>query len=1077
MDEPRPSAGADGAQPVPPAGSAPSPATISQRFSAGISFLIALLVVLAIAGLADRTVSRLLWEGTRAAVQEQAYGIARSVAGQLPAGDGEWARETVPAVLQAADLLLKPQAAALGLESIRLIVGESDTRSKTSESSAYAPILDPRSGQILGVVECSGDLTRWRQARSRIRRQLLAGIALILGSLSALLAVRMRWRRTSDRPRGLLHHAETLAAALCGAGVAVLANRVAAVNDGRTQDDRLAGFRRRAAVAIEELIDTTELFLESAALFFEGSDTVTDAEFRAFVSPLIERIGAENIAWHPRVPRARMEAFQSILRTVFDGRSEEAAPAAGPSFEAAEDDTDGYPTLYRAGPSIAAPPVGYDMGSEDAARAAIREARALRRPIAVRGTETSSSAGDSTVLIFYPVRKPPSERSWDWSRDGVLSVRIPLALWAERAAVQSATGERLLDVWVGDPLPAGTTDVASALPLLEPVLGFGRLWMIRVLPQPAFYLEYGLGHPWRRHVASGLLVAVLTVGVARSRGYRARLESAVEARTAELRKRETELADSERRYRQLFEEMSDGFALHEILLDEQGKPCDYRFLEVNPAFERMTGLRANALVGKTLRETLPDIEPCWIERYGRVALTGEPARFEHYAAPLKRHYEVNAYRPSPGRFATVFQDITARKEMEQERLRMERKLMQSQRLESLGLLAGGVAHDFNNLLMAILGNAELAEHHLTQPSVVTQHLTEIATASRRAADLCRQMLAYAGKGRIAVGPVDVNALTEELVHLLRTTISRRALLNLRLESGLPSVLADASQVRQVIMNLVINASEALEEKSGTISITTGMMHCDRSFLDGALFAADAAIGLYVWIEVADTGCGMDAATVNRIFDPFFTTKFAGRGLGLSTVMGIVRGHRGALKVYSEPGRGTVFKVFLPAVSTVSSASPAAATETVPWRGTGTVLLADDEPSVRAIGAALLENLGFQCVAVADGVEATETLRQNPGAFTSAIVDLTMPRVGGELTRRRLHEIRPDLPVYLASGYSAEELEARLSVKGFAGFIQKPYSLKDLRELLSRPPLTRAAGSSIAGGSRSTVPDGVGQNPQ
>jgi len=395
-------------------------------------------------------------------------------------------------------------------------------------------------------------------------------------------------------------------------------------------------------------------------------------------------------------------------------------------------------------------------------------------------------------------------------------------------------------------------------------------------------------------------------------------------------------------------------------------------------------------------------------------------------------------------------DVTARKRAEEERSRLEAQVQQAQKLESLGVLAGGIAHDFNNLLVGILGNADLALDELGPSSPARATVQEIVTAAKRAAELTRQLLAYSGKGRFIIGPVDINDLVREMAHLLDVSISKKALLRYNFASGLPAVMADASQIRQIVMNLIVNASEALEEKSGAIVITTGVMQCDRDYLKSMHLDEDLPDGLYVYFEVSDTGCGMDAETRDRIFDPFFTTKFTGRGLGLAAVLGIVRGHNGAIKVYSEPGRGTTFKVLLPAVETPAACGhePHAVTGGA-WRGSGTILLVDDEPTVRALGTRILQRAGFEVITARDGREAVDLFRAQPDTIVCVLLDLTMPRLGGEDAYRELRRIRPDVCVVLSSGYNEQEVSQRFAGKKLAGFIQKPYRAAVLLETIRR----------------------------
>jgi len=390
----------------------------------------------------------------------------------------------------------------------------------------------------------------------------------------------------------------------------------------------------------------------------------------------------------------------------------------------------------------------------------------------------------------------------------------------------------------------------------------------------------------------------------------------------------------------------------------------------------------------------------------------------------------------------------ARIRFEEERLALESRIQQAQKLESLGVLAGGIAHDFNNLLVGILGNADLALMDLPPESPARQYIQDVEVASRRAAELVRQMLAYSGKGRFVVERLDLGVVVEEMVHLLEASITKKALLRFDLPKQLPAVEADATQLRQVVMNLITNASDAIGERSGVISVRTGVMDCDASYLEGSRVAGECVEGSYVYVEVSDTGVGMDDATLAKIFDPFFTTKFTGRGLGLAAVLGIVRSHDGAIKVYSERGKGASFKVLLPALELDEKfASSTSTSPGPPPQEGGTVLLVDDEETVRVVGRSMLERLGFEVVTAEDGRRALEIFGEEPGRFACVLLDLTMPHVDGEECFRELRRMDPDIAVILSSGYTEQELIARFAGKGLAGFVQKPYRLRDLAEAL------------------------------
>ncbi|HEY3900647.1 MAG TPA: PAS domain-containing protein [Chthoniobacter sp.] len=403
---------------------------------------------------------------------------------------------------------------------------------------------------------------------------------------------------------------------------------------------------------------------------------------------------------------------------------------------------------------------------------------------------------------------------------------------------------------------------------------------------------------------------------------------------------------------------------------------------------------------------------------------------------------------------SLVQDVTDRVLAEQqskkaavEKQILERKLQESQKLESLGVLAGGIAHDFNNLLTGVLGNASLARMDLPAESPVQSYLQQIEAAAARAADLCKQMLAYSGKGRFVVNRLDLNALIDDTTRLLQVSISKRAVMKFQMAPGLPVVLGDATQLRQVIMNLVINASEAISDKSGFIAVTTGLTRADRAYLSGAYFARDLPEGDYVSLEISDNGGGMSEEVLEKIFDPFFTTKFTGRGLGLAAVLGIVRGHNGALKVFSEQGWGTTFKILLPCAEGVAEEVASAAPGLADWKGSGQVLVVDDEETVRVTTARMLEASGFTTRLADNGRTGVEEYSTDPDGYTLVMLDLTMPHMDGDEAFHLIRELRPEARVLLMSGFNEQEAIARFTGKGLAGFIQKPFAYPALREKL------------------------------
>ncbi|MCC6574590.1 MAG: MASE1 domain-containing protein [Planctomycetes bacterium] len=393
-------------------------------------------------------------------------------------------------------------------------------------------------------------------------------------------------------------------------------------------------------------------------------------------------------------------------------------------------------------------------------------------------------------------------------------------------------------------------------------------------------------------------------------------------------------------------------------------------------------------------------------------------------------------------------DITERRRLEAEQLVLHERMQHAQKLESLGVMAGGIAHDFNNLLMAILGNTEIALSHQPRNTATHEHLKQIEAAARRAADLTRQMLAYAGKGRFQVVPMSLSMAVEEMAHLLQVSVSKRATMKYTFARELPLIEADPAQISQVVMNLITNASEALEDRNGTITLATGSVVVDAAYLATCVISGGVEPGRFVFIEVSDTGSGMDAVTVKRMFEPFFTTKFKGRGLGLAAVLGIMRSHRGAIRVYSEPGHGTTVRVLFPVMPLPQSLEAPAETARS-WSGEGTVLVIDDEESVRSIARVMLAELGYTVLVAEDGLRGIEVFKQSPEKIVAVLLDMTMPQLNGEETFRELRRIKPDVRVILSSGYPEEDTLRRFKAAGLAGFVQKPYTPQQLADVLRK----------------------------
>lgn len=396
----------------------------------------------------------------------------------------------------------------------------------------------------------------------------------------------------------------------------------------------------------------------------------------------------------------------------------------------------------------------------------------------------------------------------------------------------------------------------------------------------------------------------------------------------------------------------------------------------------------------------------------------------------------------------IHNDISDKKLALEERFNLERQIQRTQKLESLGVLAGGIAHDFNNLLGVILGYADLALVKVSKTDPVCSDVEEIIKASLRASDLCRQMLTYSGKGQMSIRDLDLLKLVRDTSNLLKVSISKKVKLELNLPEELPLIKADASQIDQVLLNLVINASESFGDKIGTINLSLKTIHCSRDYLDNLILGKELSEGVYVCLRASDTGKGMDKETLDRIFEPFFSTKFTGRGLGLSVVMGIVKSHKGALDVKSIPDEGTAISVFFPAqAEKKKKGRQKGKNENKKWKGEGAILLADDEKAVLDMCSEMLEYLGFEVYLANDGREALEIYKKNQSRIRCNIIDLTMPNMDGKEVFEEIQKITPNAMIIISSGYGEQQIKRIFAGKKLAGFIQKPFSIMILKNIL------------------------------
>ncbi len=516
----------------------------------------------------------------------------------------------------------------------------------------------------------------------------------------------------------------------------------------------------------------------------------------------------------------------------------------------------------------------------------------------------------------------------------------------------------------------------------------------------------------------------------------------------ELKETSRALAASEARFRTLAE--------HSVLGIGVVQRDPLRLVFANEALAKMLGVTQESLVRAPVAELLGRLSPAdqdtlrnlFSAKGTRADVVGDLClqREDGQVRWIAPAFSDIVFDGLPAVQVTVV-DTTERRQVEERRRVLEEQMRHVQKLESLGVLAGGIAHDFNNLLVGILGNADLAERRLGRDDEVQQRLAEIRKASRRAATLCKQLLAYSGRSRMVAGPFDLNALVLETAELLKLSVSKKALLAYDLQADLPPAHGDPSHMQQVLMNLIINASEALGERSGSILLSTGLAAFARQELDCAHFGRDLQPGTFLFIEVSDTGEGMDEETRKRIFEPFFTTKFTGRGLGLAAVLGIVRGHHGAMLVDSDPGRGSTFRVLLPPSSDPLRPSEPPRSSLAHPSHRGTVLVVDDEDAARLTICALARELGFQVIEAVHGADALRAFEQAPDRITLVILDVLMPESDGrecfvELRRRSL-----SVPVLFNSGHGEEAVSSLVASDPHARFLQKPYDLVTLQQAI------------------------------
>lgn len=515
--------------------------------------------------------------------------------------------------------------------------------------------------------------------------------------------------------------------------------------------------------------------------------------------------------------------------------------------------------------------------------------------------------------------------------------------------------------------------------------------------------------------------------------------SELKQRVVALENELSELKDVESQFNALFENSPIGVAYHRMVYDKNGEPVDFYYISANSRFKEYTGQDPT---GRLVTEVFPGIEHDenfdWIGTCGKVARTGEPIRFQQHLPPVDRWYDIMVFQDKPDHFVVSFLEITEQKQA-------EIAMHQSQKLDAIGQLAGGVAHDFNNMLGGIIGAAELLNHYLPEESTPKKYHRIILESATRAANLTEQLLTFSRHYDPASTVINLHEIIEDVVLLLINTIDKRIDIHQNLTAASSTVIGDPALLQNIFLNLGINSTQAMPE-GGTLSIQSQVTLLDTVYCETSSF--DLQPGSFVEVEIRDTGCGISSDHLDKIFEPFFTTKEQGEGtgLGLSSTYGSIVKHKGAITVYSEIGHGTIFRVYLPLV-VVDVATQTRLKK--PISGTGKILVVDDEEVMRLTAKAILERLGYEIILAENGQEALQLFQEDAASYSLVLLDMVMPVMSGRDCFFALKKLDPKIPVLLSSGFSHEEDLAALKANGLDGFIKKPYLSNSLSHAVSK----------------------------
>lgn len=859
---------------------------------------------------------------------------------------------------------------------------------------------------------------------------------------------------SAPRPLRLRRHTLVVVVALLGVLLSLAGYHWAL----KTEQDALAAEFRRQVEArhalTREIIGSFESSLFGLSILFAGSDHVTREEFADAARRMEARYPAiAALEWVPVVPAAQRDEVETAAKRELAAPFQFQVPGADGGMTRAPAVPEHFPILYVEPLPGNERALGYDLAFGPTSH----ELELARRTgtLVVSGSVSllqEPRPNRHSIIFIWPVFAAGDQNRCLGFVQGIF--RLDDMLGSD----PGDNAAKILDVLFLDldandasrrALFYGAASGAEAIPA-EAELRAGlhhaarlkvgnRTWLALYRPSAAWRESQSSLMPWGP-LLSGLLVTGLLAGLIHTLSRRTvTIAQEVAERTAELQ-------ESRRQLESIVQTVPG--MVFRCAADQAT-----RVLYASDGTATLTGHpAADFVAGRVhLRDLIHPEDLNRVRRATRDALQAK--------APFEMEYRIRhrdgtekwvlsrgrGIHDAQGRlrfFEGLAIDITDRKQAEADKLVMERRLFEGQKLESLGLLAGGLAHDFNNLLTTIIGNASLARLEAAPGSAVDKNLGQIELASQHAADLCQQMLAYAGKGRLVVEPVDLSALIAAMQPLLQASVSRSASLRLQLARGLPAINGDASQLRQIALNLVTNASDALGDEAGAIRIATALESITAEELAACSTGTDLPAGRYVVLTVSDGGRGMTPATLARIFDPFFTTKFAGRGLGLAAVLGIVRSHGGALHVASQPGQGSTFRLMLPPLP--DQPAPAVA---IPAEAKPTVLIVDDDEPVCMVTSELLRTMQFEAVSAHSGEEALAIFKADPARFTLVMLDVVMPGMGGFELMARLRALQPDLRVLIMSGHAGHARLDAMTTDPRLACVSKPFHRARLEDIL------------------------------